>query len=202
MTRVRACLASEDGLTLIELLVASAMSVILVGAAGSMVISAVRDQPRISKQSQSISEARWVLERFTREIRNGIRVDVATPSQVSFLARVRRTTCGGPVPTDPDADSIRCEVTYTCTTSGCTRSEDDDGQFAGTPRTIFTSSNDPSVFCFVPSTDPEDPLECGSAASLAGTTFIGVELRIPNPTGPGALTVSDGASLRTAALTQ
>jgi prepilin-type N-terminal cleavage/methylation domain-containing protein len=202
MRRLRARLASEDGMTLIELLVASAMSVILVGAAGSMVISAVRDQPRISKQSQNVSEARWVLERFTREIRNGIRVDVATSSQVSFLARVRRTSCGGPVPTDPDADSIRCEVTYACTTNGCTRSEAEDGQYDGTPQTLFTSSNDPNVFCYVPSTDPEDPLECGSAASLAGTTFIGVKLRIPNPTGPGALAITDGANLRTASLVQ
>jgi prepilin-type N-terminal cleavage/methylation domain-containing protein len=202
MTGVRARLANEDGMTLIELLVASAMSVILVGAAGSMVISAVRDQPRLSKQSQNISEARWVLERFTREIRNGIRVDVATPSQVSFLARVRRTSCGGSVPTDPEADAIRCEVTYACTTNGCTRSEAADGQFDGTPATVFTSGNDPNVFCYVPSTDPEDQLECGPAASLAGTTFIGVKLRIPNPAGPGSLIVSDGASLRTASLVQ
>ena len=202
MNWLRARLAGEEGLTLIELLVATAMSVILVGAVGSMVISAVRSQPRLSEQAQNVSEARWVLERFTREIRNGIRVDVATPTQVSFLARVRRTTCGGSVPTDPEAGSIRCEVTYSCTTSGCTRSEAPDGQFDGTPRTMFTGIDNPNVFCFVPSTDPKDSLKCGSAVSPGGTTFVGVGLRVPNPAGTGALTISDGASLRTASLTQ
>lgn len=195
-------LADEAGLTLIELLVAAAMSVVLVGAASSMVISAVRDQPRLSKQSQNVSEARWVLERLTREIRNGIRIDVATPTQVSFLARVRRTACGGSVPTDPSADAIRCEVTYTCSASSCTRSEAEDGQFNGSPRTIFTANDGGEVFCFVPSADPEDPLECGTAASLPTTTYVGVNFEIDNPTGPGVLTISDGASLRTAELAQ
>lgn len=193
----RGRLAGEEaGLTLIELLVAAGMSVVLVGAVGSMLISAVRDQPRLSKQAQNVSQARWVLERLTREIRNGVRIDVATPSQVSFLASVRRVSCGGPVPTDPSADAIKCEVTYTCTTESCSRSEADDGEFDGTPRTLVSGLGSSDVFCFVPSSDPEDQLECGEAASPEGTTFVGVELLVPNPTGPGALTVSDGASLR------
>lgn len=201
---IRRRLSSEAGLTLIELLVAAGMSVVLVGAATSMLISAVRDQPRLSEQSRNVSEARWVLDRLTREIRNGIRVDVATPTQVSFLALVRRTSCGGAVPTDPEADAIKCEVTYQCTTTSCSRSEAEDGKFDGTPRPLVGGINSSNVFCFVPSTDPEDPLECGSAASVATTTYVGAELRIPNPgsTGAGALTISDGASLRTAELAQ
>src|SRR5215213_6086894 len=79
----------EAGFSLVELLVASAMSVVLLGAVGSMVVSAMRSQPDLSKKSQNISTARWVLERLTREIRNGITVDSATPSSVAFQTYVR-----------------------------------------------------------------------------------------------------------------
>ncbi len=65
--------------------------------------------------------------------------------------------------------------------------------------TIFSGINSCSVFCFVPSTE-QDSLACGTAASVSETTYIGVTLRIPNPSGPANLTVSDGASLRNATL--
>lgn len=189
----------EDGLTLVELLVASAMSVVLVGAVGSMVVSVMRSQPELSKRAQNVSTARWVLERMTREIRNGIRIDQASTSSVSLLTYVRRTSCGGGVPTNPETPAIKCEVTYQCTTTSCSRIEAAPEVFTGTPATIFTGIDSPSVFCYVPSTEP-DPLTCGPAASVEETTYVGLRLQIPNPSGPSALTASDGASLRNATL--
>jgi Tfp pilus assembly protein PilV len=193
---------SHAGLTLIELLVAAAMSVVIVGAAGSMLISAVRTQPQISGRAQNITTARYQLDRMTHEIRNGIRIDSTkkTASQVSFVARVRRTTCGGPVPTSSTPGTIKCQITYTCTTSSCTRVEADEGFYANpaATSTIITGINSASVFCYVPSTDP-DPTVCGPPAT-ATPTYIGITLRVPNPSGPSALTISDGASLRAATL--
>jgi len=58
----------------------------------------------------------------------------------------------------------------------------------GTARLIISGINDANVFSYSPST--------------AAPTYIGVKLRVPNPTGQGALTVSDGASLRNATLAQ
>ena len=86
----------EAGLTLIEMFVAAAMSIVIVGAATAMLISAVQQQPELSKRAQNISTARCQLERLTREIRNGISVTAGktTPSEVSFVARVRRASCG------------------------------------------------------------------------------------------------------------
>lgn len=202
MSRLRALLSrarEEDGLTLVELLVASAMSVILLAAIGSMVVSAMRAQPQLSKKAQNVSSARWVLERMTREIRNGVRVDQATPTTVSFLTYVRRTSCGGGVTTSSATPAIKCEVTYQCTTTLCTRKESPDGLFTGTANTLFSGINSSSVFCYVPSKEP-DPLTCGEAASVAGTTYVGAKLRLPNPSGSSNLTVSDGASLRNATL--
>ena len=202
--RLRARLAQaggERGLTLVELLIASAMSVVLVGAVGSMMVSTLKNQPRITEESQSISEARWVMERMTREIRNGVRVDQATSSKVSFLTYVRRTACGGGTALPSGTAAIKCEVTYTCTTTSCSRIEANEGVYTGTAKTLFTGIDSSSVFCYVPSTST-DSLSCGTAASVAGTTYVGVKLHVPNPSGEGGLTISDGASMRNATLTR
>jgi len=190
----------EAGMTLIELLVAMIMGVIVVGGATSMLISAVRAQPQQQEQAQSISTARFELERMTREIRNGTSVTVANSNNVSFVARVRRTTCGGTVPTSTSAASIQCQIVYSCTTTSCTRVEREVGSTSGgAPTTIVADIDSASVFCFVPSANA-DPTECGPAKGGTAPTYIGLTFSIPNPRGSGHLTISDGASLRGATL--
>lgn len=191
--------SGEAGMTLIELLVASAMSIVLLGAIGSMVVSAMRTQPDISKSAQNVSSGRWALERLTREIRNGIRVDQATASKLSFLTYVRHATCGGTTLLSSNAASKKCEVTYQCSTTACTRTEAAEGVYTGTARTLFTGINSSSVFCYVPSAET-DPLTCGTAKVASEVTYVGVRLQVPGPNGSGSLTISDGASLRNATL--
>jgi len=181
--------AGEDGVTLVELLVSSMMGVVVMGAVAMLVISAVKDQPRISKQAQNITTARWVLERMTREIRGGIALDTSPerlkPNTVSFKAYVRRTTCGGSTALAANTPPITCQVTYTCTTSSCSRTESSPGTYTGVTRQIFSGINSNQVFSWTPSGKP---------------TYLKVTLRLPNPSGTGALTVSNGASLRNATL--
>jgi Tfp pilus assembly protein PilW len=188
MRRRASCIRSEErGFTLVELLVGSAMGVVVMSAVAMLVISAVRDQPKISKQAQNITTARWVLERMTREIRNGIVVSPgqAKPESISFKAYVRRTACGGGVPVS-SAPPIECQITYTCSTTSCSRTESNPGVFTGTARQIFSGIDSNQVFTYAP--DATKP------------TYVKVTLRLPNPSGTGALTVSDGASLRNATL--
>lgn len=190
----------EAGMTLIELLVAMVMGVIVVGGATAMLISAVRAQPKQQKQAENIDTARFELERMTREIRNGVVVTASAPSGVSFVARVRRTSCGGAVPTSPSTPAIQCQIVYSCTTTTCSRAEREVGKTSGgVVSTVVTGINSSEVFCFVPSSNP-DPTECGPAQTSKSPTYIGITLRVPNPSGPGLLTVSDGASLRSAIL--
>lgn len=180
----------EVGLTLIELLVASAMGVLLLGAVGSLLISAVRAQPKASQKAADIGTARWVLERMTRELRGGIAVRDAQPSTVSFETYVRRSTCGGTETLPASSSAIKCQVRYSCAVKSCTRTETAPGVLTGgTPITIFSGlSNTTDVFSYLPST--------------AAPTFVQVTLSLPSPTGGGgATTVSDGASLRNATLT-
>lgn len=190
----------ESGLTLIELLVAATMSVIVVAGAASMLISAVREQPSISKRAQSISSARWVLDRMVREIRNGIEVDrvTATSGSVSFRTYVRRTSCGSGVASAPTVHSIPCQVTYTCTTTACSRIEAAPGVETGTPVRVFEGINSASVFCYLPSANA-NPATCGPVGAEA-PTYVRITLRIANPEGSGSLTVSDGGTLRNATL--
>jgi prepilin-type N-terminal cleavage/methylation domain-containing protein len=185
LTRLRRS-RGDAGFTLVELLVASAMGVIVMGAVASLVISAVRDQPRISQQAQNITTARWVLERLTHEIRNGVSVTKANSNEVSFQAYVRHSTCGGTASLPSTSPAIKCQVTYICTATGCSRTESAPGIYTGTPRPIFSGINSSQVFTYAP--------------SAASATYVKATLRLPNPSGTGALTVSDGASLRNATL--
>jgi hypothetical protein len=175
---------AEAGLTLVELLVASAMSVILVGAACTMLISAVQQQPKLSKKSQEITTARYVLERMTREIRNGIVVYSATGSSVEFKTRVRHKTCGGSAQESAGVAAIECRVTYSCTTTACTRTETSPEApgSSGTPIPVVGNLDSDNVFNYEPSV--EEP------------TYVGITLNIENPEGKGDLTVTDGAGLR------
>jgi Tfp pilus assembly protein PilW len=190
----------EAGMTLIELLVATIMGLIVVGGATAMLISAVRDEPKQQQQAESITTARFELERMTREIRNGVSVTTSSPSGVSFVARVRRKSCGGEVATGASEPAIQCQIVYSCTISACTMTEREVGKTTGgVPTTIVRGINSAEVFCFVPSTKT-DPTECGAAKAGTSPTYIGITLNVPNPSGSGSLTITDGASLRSATL--
>ncbi len=178
----------EAGLTLVELLVASAMSVIIVGAACLMLISAVQDQPKLSKRAQEVSTARYVLERMTREIRNGTQVFSATDSAVEFETQLRRTVCGGALQSNENVAAIPCRVTYSCSTTACTRTETPPGVpgSSGTPTALVSGLDSDQVFNYEPISRSENE----------PPTYIGITLHIENPEGKGELTVTDGAGLR------
>lgn len=206
--RSRVAFRDESGMTLIEMMVAAVMSVIIVGASCSMLISAVRDQPALSNKAQNVTTARYQLERMVRELRNGVTVEdkkTMNASEVTVVAQVRRVSCGGAVQTNASADAIQCMVTYRCSEATCTRNEATMAGIAvGTPTVAASGLGDSEVFCYVPSAEA-DPTDCGPpAAPKAGEeyeppTYVGINLDVPNPEGPGLLTISDGATLRSAA---
>jgi prepilin-type N-terminal cleavage/methylation domain-containing protein len=179
----------DAGFTMVEMLVASAMGVIVVGATGTLVVSAMKRQPEISKRAQTITTARWVLERMTREIRNGKQIELgASQSSFSLITLVRRSTCGGAGLPAAGTPAIECRVTYSCTATTCSRTEAAPGSLAGsgTKATLFTGINSENVFSYAPNAE--------------APTYVRITLRMPNPRGGGSLKVSDGASLRNATL--
>jgi type II secretory pathway pseudopilin PulG len=188
----------QSGLTLIELLVAATMSVFIVAAACAMLISAVKDQPGLSRKAQNVTTARYQLERVVREVRKAVKVEKATPTEVVLLTRTQRTTCGGTTKASPEVQRPQCRVTYRCSGTSCTRAEaTEGGTQVGTAVLALTGLESANVFCFVPSTEA-DPSKCGAPRTGEGPpTYVGINLEVPNPEGPGLLTISDGATLRT-----
>lgn len=177
----------EGGFTLVELLVASAAGVVLMGAVASLVIGTVRQQPKISKETQNVSSARWMLERLTHELRNGISVKEGTASKISFEGYVRHSTCGGTTVLSSSSPAIKCRITYECSTTACTRRETDPETTIGVPKTVFSGLTSDQIFTYVP--------------SVANATYVKMTLRLPDPTSSGSpLVISSGASLRNATL--
>ncbi|HVV89816.1 MAG TPA: prepilin-type N-terminal cleavage/methylation domain-containing protein [Solirubrobacterales bacterium] len=176
----------EKGFTLVELLVASTMSLILVAAACAMLISAVRDQPKITERADQVGQARTVSERMVTELRQGVELITKEPSKVVFLTYVHASTC-----TEASGGSTKeeCRVTYNCTTSGtCTRSVlNADGTGTARTTTLVTGLSNPTeVFSYLPST--EEP------------TYVGIELQFPDAEKKTTTTLENGATLRNATL--
>jgi type II secretory pathway pseudopilin PulG len=177
----------EGGFTLVELLVASTMGVVVMGAVASLVISAVREQPKISKESQNISSARWMLARLTHELRNGIAVKEGTASRISFEGYVRHKTCGGSGVLASNTSAIKCRITYECSTTACSRKETIPATTTGIATPVFSGLASNQIFTYVP--------------SVANATYVKATLRLPDPTDAGSpLVISSGASLRNATL--
>lgn len=183
---------AEEGFTLIELLVAAAMGTVVMSAVAMLVIAAVKGQPEISKQAQNITTARWVLDRLTHELRNGLSVTKAEPDEVSFQVYVRRSTCGGTATLPASTPAIKCQVTYACTTTACSRSESAPGTYGGTPQQIFSGIDSSQVFTYVPA--------IAEQSEASKITYVKVTLRLPEPDDVGAFTVSSATSLRNATL--
>src|SRR3954447_15477227 len=133
---LRPSLSSEPGFTLVEALVAMAMSLVLMFGIAALITSSVTDQPQISQKNANVQTARYVLERLTREIRLGASVESATSSSVSFQTYVRRPTCGGGGTLAATTAATRCEVTYTVTGGALRRIEANPNVFTGTPETV------------------------------------------------------------------
>jgi type II secretory pathway pseudopilin PulG len=180
-------LSGEGGFTLVELMVSSLMGVVVMGAVASLMIGTVRQQPKISKESQNISSARWMLERLTHELRNGIAVKEGTASKISFEGYVRHSACGGSTVLGPSSPAIKCRITYECTTTTCSRKETSPATTTGLARPIFSGLTSSQIFTYVP--------------SVANATYVKATLTLTDPTDAGSpLVISSGTSLRNATL--
>jgi type II secretory pathway pseudopilin PulG len=179
--------SGEGGFTLVELLVSAMMGVVVMGAVTSMVISAVREQPKISKESQNVTSARWMLERLTHELRNGISVKEGTASRISFEGYVRHSVCGGSTMLPSSTSAIKCRITYECSTTACSRKETSPATTTGVARPVFSGLASNQIFTYVP--------------SAANATYVKATLRLPDPTDNSSpLVISSGTSLRNATL--
>jgi type II secretory pathway pseudopilin PulG len=185
-SRVQA-LKSERGVSIAELLVFMVMLLFVLAAAMTLLIVAVKSQPRISDRNFAIQDGRVLQERFARELRQSSRVEQApapTSSSITFDTYLRRTQCGGTLETDPTKPAIACKLTYTCTAGACGRTE---APLPGQPGTTTTQQlvsglSSSAVFGYSPdSTNPD---------------YVTMRLVFPAEGGDDAVTLEDGVDLR------
>lgn len=177
---VAALRREERGLTLIELLVASAIGLVVVGGAMSIFLSGVKSQPRASSKVAAIQQGRFAVERIVRELRQGLEVPSSPASGATHLelvTYVNATSCDGPAA----STSVPCRVIYDCSGDSCTRAvAQTDGSGAGPAVQVVEGLTSANVFTYAPS---------ATAAS-----FIGVTLSLESDGEPVVL--GDGAALR------
>jgi type II secretory pathway pseudopilin PulG len=168
-------------MTLIELLIAAAAGLVVIGGAFTMFAGAIHSQPRDSAKVAAMQEARTTVDRITRELRQGLEV-VPTPtsSQLAVVTYVKAATCGGAAA----STAIPCRVTYACSGTICTRVvAQPNGSAPGPAVRVASGLTTPSVFTYSPSA--ADPSYVGVSFSFAGSgqPFVlgdGVTLRNPS----------------------
>jgi Tfp pilus assembly protein PilW len=179
----RPSLRDERGVSIVELLVSTAMFLIVAATAMFVVMIAAKNEPRISDRNAAIQQGRTIEERFTRELRAGYNVTGATATQVTFLTYLRRGTCGSLTLPPATSPAIPCKVAYSLSGGAITRTE-----------TNPTGTATPLVSTQVSGLSNTDIFGYAPNASAAG--YVSMKLVFPGGNGDDAVTLVDGADLR------
>ena len=168
----------ERGMTFPELIVATAIALVVAAAGMAVVSMANRTQPGISQRASDLQLGRNLIERLTRELRQGQGVAAPSSSGLQILTYVEGASCTSSAP-----GTSFCRVTYSCGSTACTRTQaNPDGTGSSPPEPAATGITGPNVFTYSPTTvDPN---------------YVGVKLEYPGADGEEAVTLSDGVSLR------
>lgn len=169
----------ERGLTLVELMIAAALGLVVIGGALTMFVSTIRSQPRDTSKVAAIQQARTTVDRITRELRQGLEI-VPTPSstQLGIVTYVKAATCGGAAA----STSIPCRVTYSCSGTTCTRVvAQPNGSAPGPAVKVASGLAGASVFSYEP--------------SAADPSYVGVSFAFSS-SGGQPFTLRDGVTLR------
>lgn len=195
-SRIAQVLRDQRGITLVELMVATTMTLMVLAAASYLMILAVRTQPALSDRSFDIQQGRTFEDRFTRELRSSYEIEPSPPptsNQISFDTYVRSATCGGATQTNPAVPAIPCRVTYTCTAGSCSRAEGPPSTGGGAV-VKQVSGLDSSVGVF--GTDPTSPPPSPGAPLPNSPDYITIHLAFPATGGGEPVTLDDGVDLR------
>ncbi len=169
----------QRGIGLAELLVGIFIALLTAAAAMTVLMSTIRNQDRVSDRAAQIQDGRTMTERVARELRQGESVSNATSSSLEILTYVNSATCGGA----PAASAILCRVTYSCTSTACTRTErNPNGTGTGVAEPVVDGIQSSAVFTYSP--------------SAADPSYVGVSLSFPAEDGSEGVTVSDGVAMR------
>jgi Tfp pilus assembly protein PilW len=182
--RVARLMPSQSGFTLVELLFSAMLGLLVIGTGVTVFTATIRSQPGQTQRGVSIQTARNVMERMTREIRQGSTVYPSTSSQLSLLTLVHSATCGGAQANT----AIQCKVTYSCASGSCTRVEAPPPPAGGGGPAVTTVSSlsASDVFRYTPA--------CNATSTSGSPGYVCITLTFRTATGANAITVQDGAA--------
>lgn len=99
MSRLRAAARRDDGFTLVELLVATALGVTLLLATANVIESATRAQGRVDDRTDSIQRGRTALEQIVQQVRSQVclgpgypALEYGDPNRAVFYADLANST--------------------------------------------------------------------------------------------------------------
>jgi prepilin-type N-terminal cleavage/methylation domain-containing protein len=190
--------ASEDGFTLVELLVATVIGLAVVGSAVSLFVTAAQTQPRASDRSEQIQQARFTSERLSRELRQASDATMlpttctANCASLAVLAFVPTTAACNGSARSGTSTAVRCRVFYSCSASGtCTRTE--------CPPTVAATTVPAAPPCG-PTVQVLEGLASNQVFTFSprtpGHAFIAYALSFDAESGDDAITIEGGAALR------
>jgi Tfp pilus assembly protein PilW len=194
-------LHSEDGFTLVEMLVAMVMGLLVTIAAVMFLVSIMHRQPKTTSSADVIGHARNAEEKITADIRVGEKATLVGPAELQVEAQCAQVGAAG---------TGSCTVTYACVTQGadgtydCTRSVSSEADPAGTAETLVSGlASDQGVFCVYPTSEVNPTSgkesECGPETAERKPLYVGVKVELPNYEGSQSNTVlEDGAALHNA----
>jgi Tfp pilus assembly protein PilW len=180
-------IGSEDGLTLVELLISITIGVVITGAAASLLISSLQGQSDITQRADQVGQAQVAVERMVRSIRQGV-VGTASVTNSASSSTLRLETyvnrnCGQTAVTT----GTKCLVVYQCGSEVCSRTTG--SATTQTESVISGVKNVGSVFEGVTGPSP-----CGTSTAEV-VAFVEVKLELKSKKG-GATNLQDGAGLR------
>ena len=194
--RWRAIARDESGFSFPEIAIATVLATLTAAVGMTIVMFAVRAEPARSDRAADIADARSMIERIGREVRQGETIQNATAGELTLLTRVAGSSCTGSVTTGMAA---LCRVTYTCATS-CTRTvRNPDGTGVAPAETLVSGLSGGPVFSYPTSIYSAAPCPVApgaSAASTANPEYVCLELVFPAEEGDDSVTLTDGVALR------
>jgi hypothetical protein len=194
--RLRRAARDESGFTFPEIAVAIVLATLTAAVGMTIVMFAVRAEPARSDRAADIADARAMVERIGREVRQGETVTNATATELTLLTRIPGSSCTGSTTTGVSA---LCRVTYTCGTS-CTRTvRNPDGTGSAPPEVLVRGLTGSTVFSYPTSiySAAPCPVPAGaSAPSTANPEYVCLELAFPAEGGDDSVTLTDGIALR------
>lgn len=190
--RPRPGTTDENGFTLVELLVATAVGLVVLGALVTVMTSVLQAQPEQQKRAAQIQDGRVTLERMVRELRQGKPVTETTSSSTQIsVDTYTRSGCGA---TGPTPSATLCRVSYSCTGAAsqatCTRRAG-----SGAAETVLTGLASSSVFSYGATTSPSCEL-----TSVVTPSLVCLTLAFPAGDGLETVTIEDSAYLRNPAI--